>query len=161
MGCRLRRRIIYNARVSVYVATLSAGTPPTSGGFCRKWVLISPWVLNFWVVFRRCCVDQISLTWGNVGAGRYLGINSLAKPPRSRERARRRFAPIVFRFVLRSSERYASFGRRVCEHASVSCSRTQSASIITINNSGKRMRRNRRVSQVYRWGAASAVGERI
>lgn len=38
----------------------------------------------------------------------------------------------------------------------------KNASIIAaVNNAGKRMRRNGRVSQVYRWGTASAVGERI
>lgn len=42
------------------------------------------------------------------------------------------------------------------------CSWTENASIIiVVNNPWKCMRRNRRVSQVYRWGAASAVGERI
>lgn len=57
--------------------------PAGFGRFCRKWVPISPWVLDFCAVFGEDCSLSALLTWGNAGAGWRFGQVRPAKPPRS------------------------------------------------------------------------------
>ena len=87
----LPRPLVHGAADCACAGVLMAFAALSASVSCDFWAVLqemSPDFAmgsDFWVVLGGCCAAPTSLTWENAGAVWPFGLNSPAKPPRSRE----------------------------------------------------------------------------